>query len=145
MWCLCYDFSCFQTLAALQIVRDFINFILEFGVSNWGSESDDQESKLMQNHSKSLFFLWSLRGPGKLIRDDLCSKTFTLSLLYFFFRNLKMRLRDASCKHFGKRFLKIQQALADARFLRSQNRIKKRVVSESGDCKMTRYLRRFWI
>ena len=54
-----------------------------------------------------------------------------------------MRLRDASCKNSGKRFQKIQQALADGRFLPSQNRIKKGVVSQSGDCKMKRYLRRF--
>ena len=57
--------------------------------------------------------------------------------ILFFFRNLKMRLRDASCKHFGKRLKKIQQALAEARFLRGENRIKKEVVSQSGDCKMT--------
>ena len=61
----------------------------------------------------------------------------------FIFRNLKMRLRDASCKNSEKRFQKIEQALADGRFLPNQNRIKKGFVSESGDCKMTTYLRRF--
>ena len=49
-----------------QIVRDFINFISDFGVSNWGSESDDQKPKLKQNHSKSLFLFLVASGTGKI-------------------------------------------------------------------------------
>ena len=60
------------------------------------SESQIEVPNLMiknQNWSKTIakayFFFWSLRGPGKLIRDDLCCKTFTLSLLYLFFGTSK--------------------------------------------------------
>ena len=38
-----------------------------------------------------------------------------------------MRLRDASCKNSGKRFQKIQQALADGRFLAESKSYQKRV------------------
>ena len=54
-----------------------------------------------------------------------------------------MRLRDASCKNSEQKFQKIEQALADGRFLPNQNRIKKEFISESSQYKMTTYLRRF--
>ena len=92
--------------------------------------------------AKAYFFFWSLRGRGKSSAMISLVKQEHFPIL-FFFRNLKMRLRHASCKIFGKRVQKIELALAEARFLRGQNRIKKGVVSQSGDCKMTTFMRRF--
>ena len=54
-----------------------------------------------QNQRKSLFYFSALRGRGK--SSAMISEIeLTHFLILFFFRNLKMRLRHASCKNFQK-------------------------------------------
>ena len=73
----------------------------DFGISNWGSENFENWTKRPKS-TQILILFFVASGTGKIVRDDFWSKTNAFS--YFtFFRNLKMRLRHASCRNFQKK------------------------------------------
>ena len=74
------------------------------------SESQIEVPKILkigqndQNQRKFLFYFSSLRGRGK--SSAMISEVkLTHFLILFFFRNLKMRLRHASCRNFRKKII----------------------------------------
>ena len=104
----------------------------QFHVRIW--ESQIEVPKILkieqndQNQRKFLFYFSSLRGRGK--SSAMISEVkLTHFLILFFFRNLKMRFRHASCRNFRKKsYLCIQI---------EENHTKKVIISQNSQKQMS--------
>ena len=74
-----------------------------FGISSWGSENFEKLKKRPKSTQILILFFGAL-GTGKIDREDFWSKTNAFPY-FIFFRNLKMRLRQASCKKFPEKII----------------------------------------
>ena len=64
-------------------IKNFINFMYGFGISNWGSENFENWTK-RPKWTRILILFFVASGTGKIVRDDFWSKTNAFSYFISF-------------------------------------------------------------